>query len=135
MPVYTTAITIPANTPENTPVEAELTIYERYITSIDVFFPYGCAGLARVRAYYGSEQIAPKPTGSDFRGDGGFIRSPMRWRAPEWPCPIRFEAWNLDDTYQHTPIVFIVTAEEEEVPAWSMLRDLVSILKRILGLG
>jgi len=134
MPVYTAAVTVPASTPEDTPVVREFNIEEDYVTSIDVYFPPGCCGLCRARAYYGSEQIAPKPAGSDFRGDGALVKSPMRWRIPERPCPIRFELWNLDDTYEHTPILYIVTAEEEEAKPYKVLSDFVSILKKLMGI-
>jgi len=134
LPVYTSAVTVPAGTPKDAPVTYMLFVEEDYVTSIDVYFPSGCCGYCRVQAYYGSEQIAPKPAGSSFRGDGVVVKSPMKWRIPEWPCPIRFELWNLDDLYAHTPILYIVTAKEEEAKPYKVLSDFVSILKRLLGL-
>jgi len=131
--IYTPAVTVPANTPKDAPVTYLLLIEEDYITSIDVYFPPGCCGLTRVQAYYGSEQIAPKPTGADFRGDNMLVRCPMRWKVPEKPCPIRFVLWNLDDTYSHTPIIFVTTAEEEQVKPYKPVSEFVNVLKRLLG--
>jgi len=131
--IYTPAVTVPANTPKDAPVTYMLFVEEDYITSIDVYFPPGCCGLTRVQAYYGSEQIAPKPTGADFRGDNMLVRCPMRWKVPEKPCPIRFVLWNLDDTYSHTPIIFVTTAEEEQVKPYKPVSEFVNVLKRLLG--
>jgi len=134
MPLYTKAITVPANTPESNPVVETINVSEAYVTEISVYFPSGCYALVRGRAFYGSEQIAPKPAGSDFRGNGMLVRSPMRWKCPEKPCPIRFELWNIDDTYDHTPIIYITTAEEEEARPYKVLQDFITILKRLMGL-
>jgi len=132
--IYTPAVTVPANTPKDAPVTYLLLVEEDYITSIDVYFPPGCCGLTRVQAYYGSEQIAPKPTGADFRGDNMLVRCPLRWKVPEKPCPIRFVLWNLDDTYSHTPIIFVTTAEEEQVKPYKPVSEFVNVLKRLMGL-
>jgi len=134
MPVYTKALPIPKNTPPERPVTATIEVEEPIITSIDVYFPPGCAALARVQAFYGIRQIAPKPLGSDFRGHGMTVRCPMRWRAPEVPCRIMFKGWNLDDTYDHTPLLFIEAVEEEETPPWSLFRDFILIMKRLVGI-
>jgi len=132
--IYTPAVTVPANTPKDAPVTYMLFVEEDYITSIDVYFPPGCAGLCRVQAYYGSEQIAPKPTGADFRGDNMLVRCPLRWKVPEKPCPIRFVLWNLDDTYSHTPVIFVTTAEEEQVKPYKPVSEFVNLFKRLLGI-
>jgi len=132
--IYTPAVTVPANTPKDAPVTYLLLVEEDYITSIDVYFPPGCCGLTRVQAYYGSEQIAPKPTGADFRGDNMLVRCPLRWKVPEKPCPIRFVLWNLDDTYSHTPIIFVTTAEEEQVKPYKPVSEFVNLFKRLLGI-
>ena len=132
--LYTPAVTVPANTPKDAPVTYMLYVEEDYITSIDVYFPPGCCGLCRVQAYYGSEQLAPKPTGADFRGDNMLVRFPMRWKVPEKPCPIRFVLWNLDDTYSHTPIILVSTAEEEQVKPYKPVSEFVNLFKRLLGI-
>jgi len=131
--IYTPAVTVPANTPKDAPVTYMLFVEEDYVTSIDVYFPTGCCGYCRVQAYYGSEQIAPKPTGADFRGDGMIVRCPLRWRVPEKPCPIRFVLWNLDDTYSHTPIIFVTTAMEEQVKPYKPFSEFVHVFKRLVG--
>jgi len=132
--LYTPAVTVPANTPKDAPVTYMLYVEEDYITSIDIYFPPGCCGLCRVQAYYGSEQLAPKPTGADFRGDNMLVRFPMRWKVPEKPCPIRFVLWNLDDTYSHTPIILVSTAEEEQVKPYKPVSEFVNLFKRLLGI-
>jgi len=100
LPLYTQPVTIPANTPKDKPVEVVFMVKEEYVTGINVFFPNGCTALARVAAFYGEEQLAPKPAGSYFSGDGMLVKSPMRWRIQEYPCPITFKCWNIDETYE-----------------------------------
>jgi len=134
MPLYTDVITVPADTPETSPVTKTFEVWEDYITLIGVYFPPGCAAEVKVRCYYGSEQIAPLPKGSYFAGNGNFVEAPMRWKTPEKPCPIRFEAYSPDTDYDHSPILYIETMDEEEAKPYKILNDFVSILKRLMGL-
>jgi len=134
MPLYTDVITVPADTAENSPVTKTFEVWEDYITLIGVYFPPGCIAKVKVRCFYGSEQIAPLPKGSYFVGDGALISAPMRWKIPEKPCPIRFEACSPGTLYQHSPVLYIETMEEEEAKPYKILNDFVSILKRLMGL-
>jgi len=137
MPVYVLALTIPADTPEDEAVWEFVELEEEVLLSIDCFFPPGCFDLVRVQVYYGETQIAPKPPGAAFRGDGFKVTHPTWWRLPDSPTRLRVKGWNLDTQYQHTPLVFFTTQPLRlAVPvqlAWKVLRLLERLLGRILG--
>ena len=133
MPVYTDAYTVPANTPEETPVEVTMVIEEQYVTDFAVYFPIGCAGLAHAQVYYGSEQLAPKPTGSSFIGNDLLVHSPAVWKCPDYPhTELTWKLWNLDDTYGHTPILYIAAENEPAVKPYLINQEILDLLKEAL---
>jgi len=137
MPVYILDLTIPANTAEEKAKLIEAEVEEEIVLAIDVYFPPGCLSLAHVQAFYGLEQLMPRPTGSTYHGDGKLVKGPLNWRCPELPCKLTFKGWNEDTAYEHTPIIFIRTQELEYAPAWNVLRRsqllLERFLKRVVG--
>jgi len=110
---------------------------EEVLLSVDCFFPPGCVDLVRVQVYYGKTQIAPKPPGAAFRGDGFKVVHPTWWRLPDSPTKLRIKGWNLDEEFQHTPLLFFTTQPLREAPpiplARRVLRLLEKLLERILG--
>jgi len=138
VPVYVVPLEVPAKTPQDAPVERVLKVEEPVVTEISVFFPPGCFALAHVQVFYGELQLAPKPVGASFTGDGIEPRHPLRWFPPEVPFELRILGWNEDVEYKHTPLVFITT-EEVAVPLMpvglmeDVLRRLRVFLFRMLG--
>jgi len=128
LPVYVVPLEVPAKTPREAPVERVLEVEEPVVAEISVFFPPGCFALTHVQVFYGELQLAPKPVGASFTGDGLIARHPTRWFPPEVPFDLRILGWNEDVEYKHTPLVFITTEEVvvEPMPV-KLLKD---VLKR-----
>ena len=110
--LYTIPLTIPANTPATAPVETSQVIDRGVITRVEVQFPSGCAGLAHVRIIVGERQVWPTDPDTTFIGDGQNISWADDYSLLSHNPVVRVQGWNLDDTYQHIPIVRIVVAVE-----------------------
>lgn len=112
---YTLEITIPANTPEATPVVSTCQIIEPWLVGYEIYFPQGCAGLARVQIIIENELIAPR-VGSGvpwFRGEGSIVwqgRYKIALGQPQGKI-VTARGWNEDDTYPHTPLIRFDTSE------------------------
>ena len=137
MPIYTASLTVPAGTAQNSPASVEISVNEWTVIGFHVYFPPGCAGTVHIAVYYGSEQIAPKPTGASIRGDGETVSWPEEWKCPEKPCTLTFLGWSPSASYDHTVLIRVVTkpehVEESENLAKQTQRLIMRFLKRVLG--
>lgn len=102
---YETRLTIPKNTPATAPVSTVLYVHPGVVTQVEVFFPPGCAALARIQIYLWEHQAWPSNVDSYFTGDGTQIVFPEDLELVDPPFEFTIYGWNLDDTYSHTPII------------------------------
>lgn len=70
---YDQALTIPANRPEATPIEAEVKLTHGVITHVEVEFPPGCHGMVFTYIRRGLHQVWPTNPDSRFASDGRAI--------------------------------------------------------------
>lgn len=120
--LYVVKITTPANTSKDKPKETIVTVYEQYIVKVDVYFPPGPSLLTGVSIWYGDTQIFPFKEGEWVIGDNALISSPLELRLPEKPCKLRILTYNIDDTYEHTVVVYIHTSDY-------LLKDILDALR------
>lgn len=132
--LYVKDINIPAKTPADNPVEAEVEIEEKVIVLFQVYFPPGCCGLAKVSFWYGDEMISPKHDYQWIHGDSALITDIRFWTAPEKPCTITIKGYNEDDTYPHTPICYILALPEEIALSFVKLAKLYDIVVKLAEL-
>jgi len=104
---YEERLTIPANTPEDNPTTKYLEISPGVIHRVQVVFPTGCVGLVHVQVWYEEHQLYPSNPGGSFTGDGVLIEFRDFFEITQKPYRLKLVGWNLDDTYQHTPIIRI----------------------------
>jgi hypothetical protein len=104
---YELSLTLPANTPESAPVTDTIPVHPGVVKRVEVLFPDGCVGLVHVRLYYYERQLWPSNPDSSFAGDGDKIAFDEDLELTGAPFVFGVEGWNLDDTYQHTPIIRI----------------------------
>jgi hypothetical protein len=102
---YETSLTIPKNTPESAPVVDTIPVHPGVVKRVEVLFPDGCVGLVHVRILYYERQLWPANPDSSFKGDGDKIAFDEDLELTGAPFEFTVEGWNMDDTYQHTPIV------------------------------
>jgi len=132
MTLYHADVTVPANTPQSSPVTQDLEIDDEVITKIEVLFPLGCNGLVYVAIFYGPYQLWPRPDGAWEHSGGETVSSRMYWEVPERPCKLTIKAWSQDDTYDHTIQVRIEALPKKIAAPHTIFDKLVSLLRRIL---
>jgi len=116
MPIYTTTLTIPANTSKAAPKEIYLELEGELLTEVHIVIPPGHAGLSGIAVFYGIKQLFPLPPGEWLYGDNERILFPERWEIPFAKASLRILGYNEDDTYEHSFIIrFIVARFKEEL--------------------
>jgi len=135
MGTYAVDLTIPANTPEASPVEKKLEIEGAILDKIHILIPAGHHALARMAVFYGIDQFFPYEAGTWLRGDGESFSVRMNWPLPELRTTITLKGWNEDDTYDHTFYLRLEVAKRvEEARPWQALIDFIAIIKRLIGI-
>lgn len=109
MAFYAFEFTIPANTPELTPIELEKQLISGKLNRLRVIIPNGHQGLARLRIEHREGPLLPT-LGSDppwVRGDGSTIdmEPKINLPGPEWI--VRFIGWNEDTVDEHTFVIYM----------------------------
>lgn len=102
---YSFDLEIPANTAEDEPVELTAGLTWGVLTHVELEFPPGCAGLAKVAILHRRHQIWPTNIDRWFYTDGRIISWDDFFELLEPPFDLVLLGYNDDDTYPHTPIV------------------------------
>lgn len=99
--IYTANITIPANTPANSPTLQRIKISLGLIYKIELQFPPGCGGLAHVVINDGGYQVWPSTPSTDFATDDYTISFEDIYLKPSSPSEMQIYGYNEDETYEH----------------------------------
>lgn len=95
-------ITIPANTTAASPKLASFKVNKGILWRVYLTFPAGCAGLVHVRVSLEGSPILPVEKDAFIQGDDFVFVYPLMIEIKEEPMQILVEAWNEDDTHDHT---------------------------------
>ena len=103
--VYEVRVTVPPNTTRDNAVRQVVKVAPGTLEQLEIEFPTGCAGLVHVQILYQDVQTWPSNLDQSFTGNGSHLV--FRESLPVKKAPFEFiiRAWNLDDTYPHTPII------------------------------
>lgn len=105
---YQVSLLIPASTLITTPVTESLLLPFGVLDEVEVYFPWGCAGLAHVRIIQDERQLYPTSPGQWFAGNDILIEFPCQYDLREAWNSFRVEGYNEDDFYSHTPVISFV---------------------------
>ena len=135
MPDYNFTVKIPTNTEESDPERIDLSLTKGLIAGGQIFFPAGCHGLAHVTIHDGRGQLYPANKDDTFHGEDGAIPLVGRHEIDAVPFMLFAQAWNEDDTYDHTIQITlnILTLEEVNLnPIMQRLLDVMTAMKKLL---
>jgi len=126
--MYTYSLTIPANTPETSPVEERVKLSAGILSRVLIFFPPGCHALAHARIFYQAHQIEPWSRDGSFHWDNYVLdfESEHEISAPDTEVTIK--AWNEDDVYEHTLEFAFDVVQPPEVTTEGLLQRLLKAL-------
>lgn len=105
--LYSTEVTVPANTTKADYQSDTLKLTKGVITRISVFFPWGCAGLVYVQVVRRTWQVFPLTRGEWLNGNNRAFNFRSRIELTSEPYELIIRSYNLDDTYQHKPVVSV----------------------------
>jgi len=131
---YAWDILVPAGTAEADPVEQTLKLTKGVITRIDVKFPPGCHGLVKVRLLRSEFQLVPLSRGEWVTGDGEPVVTEGFYLLEETPAELKFIGCSPSASYNHTITIRVSIDPPEVANPWQVMRDFVSIVKRLIGI-
>jgi len=124
-------ITIPANTTEANATKTRFKVNQGVIYRVWINFPPGCAGLARLRIFHEGHPFLPVDDDAYINGNDYVYEYPVMYEIKEAPEEITIEAWNLDDTYDHTlDVQFLIIPKEWVLPVGSY-EGIIAALKSL----
>jgi len=125
---YSFELELPANTPGEEPAELTVDLTWGVITHVELEFPPGCAGLAKVKILHHRYQVWPSNIDKWFYTDGRIIVWDDYFELLEAPYNLVLLGYNDDDTFQHTPIVrFEVLPPMVAMAKYGVYQGLISI--------
>ena len=129
MPLICADITIPANTPQTSPVRVQVKVPAGIIRKVWVLIPYGHKALAHLIIRHGETQIIPWH--GDIHGDGEQLVFDEVYELPTDDTLI-LEGWNEDSTYDHRFIVRILVLPKPyaypEIYSLQALRKVLEVM-------
>lgn len=131
MTLYQVVITVPADTPDITPVVREVEVEGDYIVRVMVHFPPGCAGKVLTRLLYGEEQLFPRPAGTWLQGDGMTVDVTELIKLPSRRTVLTIEAKSPGSLYPHTITWSLVVLPASVALWWSVIERFIAILSRL----
>lgn len=132
--LYTWDITIPADTPEDSPVHDILELSAGVITKIGIKFPAGCHGMVGVRLLLAEGQIFPIPRGEWVTGDDEEAESIYYIEFGRELFELKIEAISPDTDYNHTISIRITVLPAYIAAPFMIIADFVRIFKRLMGM-
>ena len=96
-----------------------------------VMFPPGCAGLVKLRIYHEGHPFLPVEADAYISGDSYTYEYPIMYEITGHPELITIEAWNTDDTYDHTIDVQFLIIPKEWVQPVGAYEGIVAALKSL----
>lgn len=105
---YTFPIEIAANTEESDPVRVATPLNRGRLVYCAVYFPWGCAGYARIRILHYEHQLYPTNLDEWLAGNEILVEFECAYDIEQGHTEFKVEGWNEDDFYTHTPLVFFV---------------------------
>ena len=114
---YHASLTIPAGTPASAPASNKFSVSAGRITEIELLFPPGSAGLARIQIFYRDRQIYPTSIGEFFRGDDHLINWNDQYDLIDEPYELELRGWSPNAIYEHTIYVQCTISPREPATA------------------
>jgi len=132
---YSYDFTVPKNTPETSPVEADLRVTSGIVTRLDILFPPGCAGVVRCAVFWREDQLVPRAPSDWIRGHNERVETRPFWPAPDEETILTVKGWSESTRWDHTLLIRIEVLPPEIAYPYRPIKDLADLLKKALLLG
>lgn len=132
---YDFAVTVPANTAEDTPVETLLELTNGIIHRIEVQFPIGTRALVHCKLLHRRTQQWPTNADGDFASDGHVIVIDEHYDLTEPPHELTVLAWSTADTYSYDINIRIGVLPREVISPFTGVVGALRKLVKFMGVG
>ena len=132
---YDFAVTVPAGTQANAPVEQALQLEKGIIHRVEVEFPAGCKGYVSLVLMRGGNQAFPKNRDQAFNANGYTIPIDDYYPLTSAPYQLKAVAWAPDAVYNHTITVRIGILPEETLSPLTGLGAQLKKFFKMVGIG
>jgi len=132
--IYTAKLTIPANTPRDSPVSVSIELTRAVLTRISIRIPPGHCALTGLRISYGDMQLWPEESGTWVSGDDEALEWNEYFELPDDPTRLTLEGYNEDVKYEHSFYVRMMTLPKAIAYPWLAISKFVKLFSRLVGL-
>lgn len=98
---YSFDLTIPAQTTEVNKISLVCPINYGMLRQVEIFFPWGCAGLVHVHINRFEHQVFPSNIDSNYSDNDYHLKFEEYYPILELPYNLAVWGWNLDDYFEH----------------------------------
>jgi hypothetical protein len=132
---YDASLTIPANTPQATPVELEVKLTYGVITHAEVEFAPGCHGMVYAYIRYGLHQLWPTDPGQRFHSDGRSLVWDEYYELFDEPFSVIVGGYSPGTSYDHTIIFRFEVTPQEIAERGATQGSILAKIGRLLGIS
>ena len=98
---YSFDLAIPAQTLEVNKISLVCPVNYGILREVEIFFPWGCAGLVHVQIHRFQRQIFPSNPDSNYCDNDYHLKFEEYYPILELPYDLVVKGWNLDDYFNH----------------------------------
>lgn len=124
-------ITLTAGKTEATATKTRFNVNKGVISRVWISFPPGCAGLVNLRLYHQGHPFLPVDKLAYITGDAYTFEIPVMFEILTQPENITIEAWNTDDTFEHTIHVLMLIVDKKWVQPVGAYEGIIAALKSL----
>jgi len=132
---YHVSVSVPANTPEDNPIEQIVRVTSGVIVYLGVGFPSGCKQLVKVRIYHWEHQIFPINADEAASWNGGIEGGQYHYVLDGPPYELIIRAYSPNAGRNHTVTVFANILPVEVAEPWQAQMSTLDRIKKLFGLG
>lgn len=127
-------LTIPAGTPEASPIEKTLDLTYGVIKFLAVGFPSGCNQLAKIRIYHREFQVFPINPDEPASWNGEMEGGEYHYRLDTPPFVLLARGYSPLASHDHNITIFILVLPMEVAEPWREPKKQIGKMKTLLGL-
>jgi len=131
MPIYCEKLKIPVDTSESSPVSLNITLRQKLITRMEIYFPEGCNFLVKVKIQYGIKQFWPEKPGTWLVGNGEKISWEERYEMPAINEKLTIYGASPGTHYDHDIVVRIMTLPKGFYFLETLLDKIFNLFRRL----
>jgi len=122
---FANSLTIPPDTPEDSPVSVTVKLTEGIIKRVLLEYKAGCAWFVHVQAWVETTQLLPVIPGQSLAFDNYVFETTPNYKLVSPPYNLTVFGWSPNTDYQHIIDIIVGVEPEEETTTADLLSALL----------